>query len=252
MNDIKADKIGIVGNGTTIQGNINIYGRSPSGKPLQRPPRTTYFTGREQQLAQLLADLQPGRVVTLCGPGGIGKSALAAEAVWKLAPGNQLPDRFPDGIIFHSFYNQPQTALALEAIARAFGEEPKPTPRDAAQRVLAGKQALLLLDGTEDADDLRSVLDVRGGCGVIVTSRSRKDALAERRDMPPLPPDEAVALLQTWTGDRLSDVVVEQICQLVGRLPLAVRLVGRYLSETGETAADYLGWLQESPLQALD
>ena len=33
---------------------------------------------REAELAQLLDDLQPGRVVTLTGPGGIGKSALAA------------------------------------------------------------------------------------------------------------------------------------------------------------------------------
>ena len=121
--------------------------------PLQRPPRVEYFTDREEELAQLLADLQPGRVVTLCGPGGIGKSALAAEVVWTLAPGNEPPELFPDGIIFHSFYNQPQAVLALEAIARAFGEEPKPTPRDAAQRALSGRQALLLLDGTEDADD---------------------------------------------------------------------------------------------------
>ena len=89
------------------------------------------------------------RVVTLCGPGGIGKSALAAEAVWQ----PEVATRFPDGLIFHSFYNQPQAALAQESIARAFGQEPKPTPRDAARRVLAGKHALLLLDGAEDADD---------------------------------------------------------------------------------------------------
>ena len=53
---------------------------SPAPPPLQRPARATHFTGREAELAQLLDDLQPGRVVTLTGPGGIGKSALAAEA----------------------------------------------------------------------------------------------------------------------------------------------------------------------------
>ena len=46
--------------------------------PLQRPARATFFTGREAELARLLDELQPGRIVTLTGPGGIGKSALAA------------------------------------------------------------------------------------------------------------------------------------------------------------------------------
>jgi len=38
----------------------------------------------------------------------------------------------------------------------------------------------------------------------------------------------------------------------VGRLPLAVRLAGRYLAQTGESAAEYLEWLRETPLDALD
>ena len=94
--------------------------------PLQKPLRTQHFTGRAQELAKLLEDLQPGKIVTLCGPGGMGKSALAAEAIWTLAPGDDPPDRFPDGIIFHTFYHQPQAGLALEAIARAYGVDPRP------------------------------------------------------------------------------------------------------------------------------
>jgi hypothetical protein len=113
-----------------------VYHQEPRGRvPLQRPLRPVHFTDRKRELEQLLLDLQPGRVVTLCGPGGIGKTALAAEAIWQLAPGNEPPDRFPDGVIFHSFYNQPAAKLALENIARAFGEEPQPTPQDAAKPV---------------------------------------------------------------------------------------------------------------------
>jgi tetratricopeptide (TPR) repeat protein len=233
--------------------NIAVTNPQPATRPLQRPPRAEHFTGREKELAQLLADLQPSHVITLCGPGGIGKTALAAEALWTLAPGDTPPDRFPDGLIFHSFYNQPQAALALEAIARAFGEEPKPTPRDAAQRVLANRQALLVLDGAEAADDLPAVLDIRGNCGVLVTSRQRKDATAERQDLTPLPLDKAISLLQAWGGNRATDQdAAHQICDLVGGLPLAVRLVGRYLTQVEEEAVDYLQWLQETPLQALD
>ncbi|MEM7113077.1 MAG: hypothetical protein AAF614_11640, partial [Chloroflexota bacterium] len=56
--------------------------------PMEKPPRVIHFTNREEDLAKLMKDLQPGRVITLCGPGGIGKTALAAETVWRLAPNN--------------------------------------------------------------------------------------------------------------------------------------------------------------------
>jgi hypothetical protein len=135
--------------------------------PLQRPPRVPHFIGRKDELKQLLTDLQPGQVVTLCGPGGIGKSALAAEAIKTLASGDDLTKRFPDGIVWHDFYIDSQVDIALDKIVRAFGEEPKPTPVAAAQRVLAGRRMLLLLDGVENADDLRKILIIRGQCGVL-------------------------------------------------------------------------------------
>ena len=67
--------------------------------PLQYPPQIEYFTDREKELERLLKALEPGRRVTLCGPGGIGKSALASKAIWELAPNNKPSARFPDGII---------------------------------------------------------------------------------------------------------------------------------------------------------
>ena len=221
--------------------------------PLYRPPRANHFTDREEALAQIMRDLQPGRTVTLCGPGGMGKTALAAEAVWQLAPANEPPRQFPDGIVFHSFYNQPDSNLALEAIARAFGEEPKPTPASAAQRALAGKRVLLVLDGTEDADDLPRVREVAGGCGLLVTSRDIRDAVDERQDLCPLVMVDAVQLLTDWAGEALDDdQAARRICELVGQLPLAIRLVGRYLWETGDRASEYLQWLEETPFEALD
>jgi hypothetical protein len=67
------------------------------------------------------------------------------------------PDAFPDSLIFHSFYRQPEVAIALEQIARIYGEDPLPTPALAAYRALNGRQALLIFDGAEEADDLRQV-----------------------------------------------------------------------------------------------
>ena len=73
--------------------------------PMQKPPRVEHFVGREDELSSLLRDLQPGKVVTICGPGGMGKTALAAQAIWRLSPGNEPPKLFPGGIVFHSFYS---------------------------------------------------------------------------------------------------------------------------------------------------
>jgi hypothetical protein len=250
--EARDSQIGGIGDGWKVEGGIHFHA-SPTPIPLQRPPRAEHFTDREQELQRLLDELRPGQVATLCGPGGIGKTALAAEAVWTLAPDNEPPERFPDGILFHNFYQEPQAAVALEAFARAYGEEPRPTSRNAAMCALAGKQALLILDGTEDADDLRKVLDVRGGCGVLITSRARRDAPAERQDVEPLEAKDAVGLLRKWGGDRAADDrAAARICELTGYLPLAVRLAGRFLDETGETAAEYVEWLEETPLEALD
>ena len=218
--------------------------------PFQAPTPTPHFQGREPELDVLLDHLRPGAAVTLCGPGGIGKTALAAEAL------AQLPkDRFPDGIIFHTFYRQPEAALALEHVARSYGLEPRPTPADAARMALAGKRALLILDGTEEADDLGAVLACAGRCGVLVTSRSRGDAPdpSLRFDLGPLEEPQAVALLWAWGGRRAKDEeAAVAICQLGGRLPLAIQLAGAYLARTDEEAADYLAWLETTPLAALD
>jgi tetratricopeptide (TPR) repeat protein len=223
--------------------------------PLQRPPRATHFTGREQELSDLLAELQPGRIVTLVGPGGIGKTALAAEAIHHLAPDNdQSPAQFPGGIILRSFYGQPSVLLAADHIARSCGvEEIGPDPLAAAQRALGGRTALLILDGAEEADDLNALLRIRGNSGVLITSRSRKDVRDAVIELSRLPLDDAVALLQAWGKQWAEDKeAVEDICELVGTLALAVRLAGAYLSESSQYAAEYLEWLRASGLAALD
>jgi len=228
---------------------------APVYLPMERPTRTDHFTGRDVELEQLLASLQPGRIVTLYGPGGVGKSALAAKAIWKLAPEDTPPSLFPDGIIYHNFHRQPQATLALERITAAFGEEIRPTLQEAAQRVLSQRRALLVLDEAEHADDLSQVLAIRGECGVLVTSRKREPIADEQIDIGPLSVDEAMSLfeLEAWGWVRKSDKgIVQEICELVGGLPLAVRLAGRHLTTGKQKIRDFLEWLRETSLPTLD
>jgi len=236
--------------------------------PWQQPPPATHFTGRGMELERLLAELRPGRVVALYGPGGIGKTALAAEAIAALLPsplgrgaspppgrGTEVPALFPDGVVFHTFYGRPAAVEAAAEIARAYGLDPNPDPLAAMTAALGRRVALLVLDGAEAADDLGALLDRRGGCGVLITSRRREDAAraGARIEVERLPPDEALALLRALAGARGDDETAGRaICELVGNLPLAVRLAGRYLFVEQQSAAGYLAWLRATPLAALD
>src|SRR5260370_24685554 len=88
-----------------------------------------------------------------------------------------------------------------------------------------------------------------------MTSRRRADARdpAHRLDLQPLPTEEALSVVQAFGGERAADAAAtSQICAHVGNLPLALRLVGRYLAQQEEEAAEYLAWLQRAPLQAME
>jgi len=252
------DTTNVVSGSQSIGTQIN-YGANGPGHtrtpPLQRPRRAEHFVDRKAECAHLLVDLKPGRVVTVCGMGGLGKTALVAEVLWTLAPGDSSPNAFPDGILFYSFYGQPTVTIALEQLARALGEEPVPTPALAAQRALSGKRILLVLDGAEEADHLGQLLDVCGDTAVLVTSRRRADAPdpSYRLDLQPLAEQEAVSVVQAFGGEQAADTTAtSRICAFVGNLPLALRLVGRYLAEQEEEASEYLTWLEQTPLSALD
>ncbi|MGB5686465.1 MAG: tetratricopeptide repeat protein, partial [Candidatus Electrothrix sp.] len=178
--------------------------------------------------------------------GGMGKSALAARAVRKLPP-----DRFPDGIIFHTFYHQPATDQALQSIAHALHLSEETDLKQQVALALGNKQALLILDGAEEATDLRAVLALRGSCGVLITSRKKTDAGPLRLDLQPLPGDQAEEVLRAWGGDADDQESIERISELLGGWPVALRLAGHYLHSTGEPAADYLRWLEQEPFQEL-
>jgi len=217
------------------------------------PPRPDPFRGRVDELAELLAALQPGKIVSICAPGGMGKTALSGEALWRLsAGGTQPPAAFPDGVFFHTFYNQKSVEAAFEALARFFGEEPKPTPEAAARRALSGKRALLILDGAEDADRLERMLAIHGACGVLITTRDRAQIQGAAIELHALDEDAALQLLKDSAGEYASaEAEAKRICELLGYLPLALNLAGRYMCAHQQKAAEYLVFLEKTPLAVL-
>jgi tetratricopeptide (TPR) repeat protein/DNA-binding SARP family transcriptional activator len=214
---------------------------TPRGTRHQLPGDTSAFTGREQELSELLGLAvgagPPSAVViwALDGMAGIGKTALAIHA------GHQLAERYPDGQMFLDLHGYTQgltprePADALATLLQAFGITPQQIPADPGARAalyrdrLAGTRTLLVLDNANSEAQVRPLLPGDGGCLLLVTSRKRLKALDDARALPldVLPMPDAVALFRHVAGpDRTppNDPLLEQIATLCGRLPLALRI----------------------------
>jgi len=213
--------------------------------PIQRPPKPANFVNRETELMQLLPMLQPGKAVALCGPVGVGKSALAAAAVWQLTPQGKPPEQFPDGVIYYNFHRQARADIALEEIGRVFNEDPIPSPYDGAERAMAQRKALIVLDGADKADDLSGILALQGTSGMLLTGEKCPPAVTEQLNLSPLALDRAMNLLQAW-GVKTESDTAQQICDLLGRIPLAIRLASGFLADEKHDSRTFLNWLKNS------
>lgn len=141
--------------------------------PNNLPVQSTSFIGRQQEvatLANLLVD-QDGRLVTLTGPGGVGKTRLALQAA-----GLALA-HYPDGIFFVDLSPIVEAGFAASRIAQAFGikESHSRSLIDDIKDYLRDKRLLLLLDNFEQivsaAPIITEFLFAAPELRVLVTSR---------------------------------------------------------------------------------
>jgi predicted ATPase/class 3 adenylate cyclase len=228
---------------------LKTLGNRPTNLPVQPNP----LIGREHEVAELTALLRDPqvRLMTLTGPGGIGKTRLALQV------GAELLDDFRSGVFFVSLAPIRDPALVISAIAQALAvhEVPGEEPADTLASYVEQKQMLLVLDNLEHVIDAAvDVAAMLGRCAqvkVLVTSRERLRLRDERvYAVPPLPvvePDadvdvllsnDAVALFaaraHAATGefelDTESAAVVAAICARLDGLPLAIELAAGRIS----------------------
>jgi predicted ATPase/transcriptional regulator with XRE-family HTH domain len=145
------------------------------------PRALTPFIGREPEintLGQLLQDPQCS-LLTIAGPGGIGKTRLAIEAAC------QARDLFPDGVWFVPLVSLSLPSLIIPAIAGALDFKfSDPTNLQAQlMRYLRTKKALLVLDNAEHLlEGVGMFTEILEGCPLVkllVTSRERLSLLSE-------------------------------------------------------------------------
>src|SRR6266545_4400708 len=213
------------------------------------PRPLTTLVGRERELARLheLLEDPACRLVTLVGPGGIGKTRLALEVV------ATRHGRHRDGAVFVSFVGtgpaRPEEAadLVVADLARAL-EVSLAVPRDPLELLadhLSGRELLLVLDNLEQLRDAAGVLAelLRRAPGVqlLVTSRRRLGLGVEWLvEVPglPYPPAEAGADAAGYEAVQLfaerarllrpgfpADAEgAGRVCRLLAGVPLAIEL----------------------------
>ena len=217
--------------------------------PRPLPADMTSLVGREQDIGEVTSLLGPpgARLVTLTGPGGIGKTRLA------VAIGERLRGRFGGGTVFVPLAAVTDPGLVLPSIGRAVGVDVAGTgaPLDFLVELFGDDPWLLILDNLEQvveaSGDLDELLARCRGVAILATSRIVLGLRAEQEyPVPPLPlpagadaapvdeltaspavalfVDRARAVRPGFALTQGNAAAVAEICRRLEGLPLAIEL----------------------------
>ena len=144
------------------------------------PSQLTSLIGREQALLEIRPLLERDRLVTLVGPGGIGKTRVAIQI------GAELLESFPDGIWLAEFAAISDASLLPTVIAKLFGvvTEGSMPPLEAVLLALQRLKTLIILDNCEHltaalAEMAETLLRRCPEVRMLVTSRERLGLIGE-------------------------------------------------------------------------
>jgi predicted ATPase/class 3 adenylate cyclase len=197
--------------------------------------RTT-FVGRDEEMDRLEHALTAAQLVTLVGPGGVGKSRLAVEIARRVLP------QFVDG----AFVVDVASLTVIERITDRIGEvlrvpgEGRAVTWDMTLAYLSTRELVLVLNDCEHVIDsvaqiVDGILDTAYGVKLVVTSREPLNVDGEQvvsveplAAAPALFRDRARAAGATLPASDDTQRVIQDLCTAVDNLPLAVELLASH------------------------
>ncbi|MEZ4672274.1 MAG: TIR domain-containing protein [Anaerolineae bacterium] len=183
------------------------------------------------------------RTTAVEGMGGIGKSVLATA----FAHDRKVRFAFPDGIVWLTAGRDAKLYELYRAVGVALGDDlsnypDETTARQNAQKTLAGKKCLLILDDVWELPVGRAFRDLISGTAarLLITTRNLQinDLLnANEYRLQLINKSQASDYLRRWVGD---DPKLDEISEKLGYLFLALKLAGARMKKDNLTGADYL------------
>jgi predicted ATPase/DNA-binding CsgD family transcriptional regulator len=198
------------------------------------PVPLTSLVGRSRELDRIAETLRKARLVTITGPGGVGKTRLALETAHR-----QLGRR-PGGVWLVDLAASPEQLDVAAETARALGVGSKAgtTPTDALRGYLADRDLMIVLDNCEHVIDASAEL-----VDAVLTTCTQVRVLATSREplgvdgetvwrLEPLAADDARRLFIERARQRRPefipsadlDATIVALCERLDHLPLAIEL----------------------------
>lgn len=239
------------------------------------PAETTEFIGRKDEIGKILSLLEKARLITLIGPGGIGKSRLSLKVALLCL------SKYKDGVFLVSLSQITKTELLISSIAKALNipEIQGQNTLDAVKNTLKNKKLLIILDNFEQLIDsapiLTDLLDIAADLSLIVTSRQPLEVYGEHIfNVPPLEipnldsklivelleKQPAVSLFLTRARAIKNDFCISEenvsqiaeLCICLEGIPLAIELAAANIAKISVNAMlnqgqKRLNWLIDGP-----
>ncbi len=228
----------------TLAGEIEMSLRNPvaprAGVPFPTVVDVPFFIDRDRELADfenILTRSQGLNIYCLTGMGGIGKTSLAIHIAYTMR------DYFPDGVLWANATKSKPLAV-LDEWAATYGLDLRGysdlADRAAALRsALFEKKVLVILDDVQNREQIQPLLPNGPQCTVLITTRNAELAFSlatapnTNEPLDALPSEESRRLLAHFIGEQrvlAESKAADEICQVLGCLPLALEIAARRLA----------------------
>jgi tetratricopeptide (TPR) repeat protein len=220
------------------------------------PPNNPHFTGREELLLAMHSQLSSGFTtalvpITLYGLGGVGKTQIAIEYVYRFAADYEL-------ICWISGEASGQLRSDLAALARHLGisvsadGDQEATLEAVKEALRMGKpysRWLLVIDNVEQPEEVMRYLPPTGGHRLITSRNQAWDDWAQTFHVPPFTRDESIRHIRR-RGKDISEEDAYRLAERLGDLPLAIEQAVVWQAQSGMPVERYIALL-ESRMTAL-